>query len=48
MVDVLKVLTESEYREFSLKYGEIFEAGTGAETLKENIRTNRLRKRDKV
>ncbi len=30
----LRILSEIEYREFSLKYGEIFEAGTGAETLK--------------
>ena len=30
----LRVLPEIEYRELSLKYGEVFEAGTGAETLK--------------
>jgi DNA-directed RNA polymerase subunit beta' len=30
----LKVLSEVEYYDYSLKYGEIFEAGTGAETLK--------------
>ena len=30
----LRVLSELEYHEFSLKYGEIFEAGTGAETLR--------------
>jgi DNA-directed RNA polymerase subunit beta' len=30
----LKILSEEEYREFSLKYGEVFEAGTGAETLR--------------
>jgi len=36
----LKILSEMEYRELSLKYGEVFEAGTGAETLRkifENI-----------
>lgn len=36
----LKILPEMEYRELSLKYGEVFEAGTGAETLRkifENI-----------
>ncbi|MDI6883481.1 MAG: DNA-directed RNA polymerase subunit beta', partial [Patescibacteria group bacterium] len=33
-IEPLKVLTETEYREFSLKYGEVFEAGTGAETLR--------------
>ena len=31
----MKVLSEKEYSDFSLKYGEIFEAGTGAETLRE-------------
>ena len=30
----LQVLTESEYYDFSLKYGEIFEAGTGSEALR--------------
>ncbi len=30
----LKTLTEVEYYDFSLKYGEIFEAGTGAEALR--------------
>ena len=30
----LKVLSEIEYRDFSLKYGEVFEAGTGSETLR--------------
>ena len=30
----LKVLSEAEYHLFSLKYGEVFQAGTGAETLK--------------
>ncbi|MFA5009204.1 MAG: DNA-directed RNA polymerase subunit beta' [Candidatus Paceibacterota bacterium] len=29
------VLTELEYHELSLKYGEVFEAGTGAEVIKE-------------
>ena len=33
-IEPLTILTESEFREFSLKYGEIFEAGTGAETLR--------------
>jgi DNA-directed RNA polymerase subunit beta' len=33
-IEPLRILTEPEYREFSLKYGEVFEAGTGAETLK--------------
>ena len=30
----LKILSEIEYRDFSMKYGEVFEAGTGAETLR--------------
>jgi DNA-directed RNA polymerase subunit beta' len=30
----LNILSEVEYRDFSLKYGEAFEAGTGAETLR--------------
>ena len=30
----LKVLSEIEYHTFSLKYGEVFEAGTGAEILR--------------
>jgi len=29
-----QILSEADYREFSLKYGQIFEAGTGAETLR--------------
>ena len=30
----LKILSELEYHNLSLKYGEVFEAGTGAETLR--------------
>jgi len=30
----LRILSELEYHNLSLKYGEVFEAGTGAETLK--------------
>jgi len=30
----LKILSEIEYHNLSLKYGEVFEAGTGAETLR--------------
>jgi len=33
-IEPLKILTEAEYREYSLKFGEIFEAGTGGESLK--------------
>ncbi|MCL5010635.1 MAG: DNA-directed RNA polymerase subunit beta', partial [Patescibacteria group bacterium] len=43
-LDVLRVLSESEFREFSLKYGEIFEAGTGAEVLKEIFKLADLEK----
>jgi DNA-directed RNA polymerase subunit beta' len=31
----LKILSENDYHRFSLKYKEVFKAGTGAETLKE-------------
>jgi len=31
----LRILSEIEWRDFSLKYGQCFEAGTGAETLRE-------------
>ena len=31
----LKILSEVEYHKFSLKYGEIFEAGTGSEILRQ-------------
>jgi DNA-directed RNA polymerase subunit beta' len=34
-IKTLEVLTELDYHRLSLKYGEIFDAGTGAETLKE-------------
>ncbi len=30
----MRVLSEAEYRNYSLKYGEMFEAGTGGETVK--------------
>ena len=33
-LEPLKILSEIEYQELSLKYGEVFEAGTGAETLR--------------
>jgi len=33
-LEPLKVLSETEYLHLSLKYGEVFEAGTGAETLR--------------
>ncbi|MFC1629824.1 DNA-directed RNA polymerase subunit beta' [Patescibacteria group bacterium] len=31
---LFKIISEVEYHDFSLKYGEVFEAGTGAETLR--------------
>ena len=40
----LRVLTEIEYYDFSLKYGEIFEAGTGAETLRNLFEKTDLKK----
>ncbi|MFA7142090.1 MAG: DNA-directed RNA polymerase subunit beta', partial [Candidatus Paceibacterota bacterium] len=34
-LEVFKVLSENEYHRLALKYGEVFEAGTGAEIVKE-------------
>ncbi len=36
------VLSELEYREFSLKYGEVFEAGIGAETVRKLLEEVKL------
>jgi DNA-directed RNA polymerase subunit beta' len=33
-IKIFKILSEMEYLEFSLKYGEVFEAGIGSETLR--------------
>jgi DNA-directed RNA polymerase subunit beta' len=33
-IKLLRVFSEVEYYDYSLKYGEVFEAGTGAETLR--------------
>ncbi|MBU2545048.1 DNA-directed RNA polymerase subunit beta' [Patescibacteria group bacterium] len=33
-IEFLRVFSEVEYYDYSLKYGEVFEAGTGAETLR--------------
>ena len=33
-IEIMKVFSEIDYYNFSLKYGEVFEAGTGAETLR--------------
>ena len=44
LIKPLKVLAETEYRELSLKYGEIFEAGTGAETLRNIFKEINLKK----
>ena len=43
-IQLFKVLSETDYRDFILNYGEIFEAGTGAETIRKifeefNIKT---------
>ncbi len=38
LIKPLKVLSEMEYRELSMKYGEIFEAATGAEALYDMFR----------
>ncbi|MBI2626338.1 MAG: DNA-directed RNA polymerase subunit beta' [Candidatus Nealsonbacteria bacterium] len=41
---VMRVLSEVEHHSFSLKYGEVFEAGTGAETLKKIFQGMDLKK----
>ncbi len=43
-IEPLKILTEAEYREYSLKFGEIFEAGTGGETLEKIFKNIDLKK----
>ena len=40
----LKILSEIEYHNLSLKYGEVFEAGTGAETLRKIFEKTDLKK----
>ncbi len=40
----LKVLSEIQYMDFSLKYGEVFEAGTGAEVLRKIFEKINLKK----
>ena len=30
----MKIISEAEYQNLSLKYGQVFEAGTGAESLR--------------
>jgi len=42
-----QILSESEHRDLSLKYGEIFEAGTGAETLRDIFSKIDLKKLEK-
>ena len=43
----LKILSEIEYRNYNLKYGEIFEAGTGAETLRKIFEKMNLKEKIK-
>jgi len=40
----LRILSEVEYNTLALKYGEVFEAGTGAETLRKIFEKNDLKK----
>jgi len=47
-LELLNVLSEGEYRDFSFKYGEVFEAGTGAETLREIFKEIDLKKEIKA
>ncbi|MDD2696898.1 MAG: DNA-directed RNA polymerase subunit beta' [Candidatus Pacebacteria bacterium] len=41
----MKILSEVDYNRFSLKYGEVFEAGTGAETLRKIFEKIDLKKK---
>ena len=41
----LKVLSEKEYASLSLKYGEVFEAGTGAETIRKLFERTDIKKK---
>ncbi len=43
-IQPLKILSEVEYHDFSLKYGQCFKAGTGAETLRKIFEKLNLRK----
>jgi len=43
-IKLLRVLSEASYRKLSLKYGEIFTAGTGAETLRQIFKSMDLKK----
>ncbi|MDP2909746.1 MAG: DNA-directed RNA polymerase subunit beta' [bacterium] len=43
-IETLKILSEVEYYDYSLKYGEIFEAGTGAEALRKIFEKADLKK----
>jgi DNA-directed RNA polymerase subunit beta' len=43
-IKLLKILSEIEYLDFSLKYGQIFEAGTGAEILRKIFENVDLKK----
>jgi len=43
-IKVFKILSEVEYQELSLKYGEVFEAGTGSETLRKIFENTDLKK----
>jgi len=44
-IQLLSVLSENDYRDFSFKYGEIFEAGAGAETLRKIFKDIDLKER---
>ena len=44
-LEPMRVLSEIEYHRFSLKYGEVFEAGTGGETLRKIFEKIDLKKR---
>ena len=45
---LLNILSENDYHNLSLKYGEIFEAGTGAEVLREIFQKINLKKKVEI
>ncbi len=47
-IETLRILSEGEYRDYALKYGEIFEAGTGSESLKKIFEQLDLKKEIKI
>jgi DNA-directed RNA polymerase subunit beta' len=47
-IKLLKILSEAEYYSYSLKYGQVFEAGTGSEALRKIFEEFDLKKEIKI